>query len=141
MNCSAELTRAEILCVQTSFDRMWPNSTVMVDMFYARLFETLPEAQPLFRGDMVQLKHKFIATLAVIVGSLDNMTGLLSVIGKLAKDHVHYGVEAAHYQPVGEALFWSLAQGLGAHWTPDVEEAWQKVYGYLSERMISAAYR
>lgn len=140
MNRSAELTREEILRVQTSFDRMWPNSTVMVDLFYARLFETLPEARPLFRGDMVQLKHKFIATLAVIVGSLDNLTGLLSVTGKLAKDHVHYGVEAAHYKLMGDALFWSLAQGLGEHWTPDVEASWQKVYAFLCARMISAAY-
>jgi hemoglobin-like flavoprotein len=112
----------------------------MVDLFYARLFETLPETRPLFRGDMAQLKHKFIATLAVIVGSLDNMTGLLSVIGKLAKDHVHYGVDASHYEPVGRALFWSMEQGLGAHWAPDVEASWQKVYAFLSEQMISAAY-
>jgi hemoglobin-like flavoprotein len=140
MNRSTGLTREEILRVQSSFDQMWPNSTVMVDLFYDRLFETLPEARPLFRGDMVQLKHKFIATLAVIVGSLDNLTGLLSVIGKVAKDHVHYGVEAGHYQPVGDALFWSLQQGLGTHWTPDVEAAWQKVYAFLSQRMISEAY-
>jgi hemoglobin-like flavoprotein len=140
MSRSIGLTREEIMRVQTSFDQMWPNSSVMVDLFYARLFETLPETQPLFRGDMAQLKHKFIATLAVIVGSLDNLTGLLSVIGKLAKDHVHYGVEAAHYEPVGEALFWSLAQGLGESWTPDVEASWHKVYNFLSARMISAAY-
>jgi hemoglobin-like flavoprotein len=141
MNRSTDLTREEITRVQTSFDRMWPRSAVMVDLFYDRLFEILPETRPMFRGDMVQLKHKFIATLAVIVGSLDNITGLLSVIGKLAKDHVHYGVLETHYAPVGEALFWSLEQGLGPHWTPDVEEAWQKVYTFLSARMISAAYQ
>jgi hemoglobin-like flavoprotein len=140
MNRSTGLTREEIMRVQSSFDQMWPNSSVMVDLFYTRLFDTLPEVRPLFRGDMVQLKHKFIATLAVIVGSLDNLTGLLSVIEKLAKDHVHYGVKASHYEPVGEALFWSMAQGLGAHWTPDVETAWRKIYEFLSERMIAAAY-
>lgn len=135
------VTREQIILVQTSFDRMWPRSTVMVDLFYDRLFEMLPETRGLFRGDMAHLKHKFIATLAVVVGSLDNMTGLLSVVGKLAKDHVHYGVLETHYEPVGEALFWSLGQGLGPHWTPDVEDAWRKVYAFLSARMISAAYQ
>jgi hemoglobin-like flavoprotein len=140
MTGSLTLTRDEILRVQTSFDRMWPRSTMMVDMFYARLFETMPEARAMFRGDMVQLKHKFVATLAVIVGSLDNITGLLSVSGKLAKDHVHYGVQASHYPQVGEALLWSLEQGLGTHWTPDVKASWEKVYALLSARMISEAY-
>lgn len=141
MNRSTDLTRDEVICVQTSFDRMWPKSALMVDLFYARLFETVPETQPLFRSDMTQLKHKFIATLAVIVGSLDNMTGLLSLVGKLAKDHVHYGVLEMHYAPVGDALFWSLEQGLGPHWTPDVEASWRKLYAFLSARMIVAAYR
>jgi hemoglobin-like flavoprotein len=104
------------------------------------LFETVPDARTLFRGDMVSLKHKFISTLAVIVGSLDNVTGLLSLTDKLARDHVHYGVIAGYYQPVGDALLWSLAQGLGPHWTPDVEQAWRKVYAFLSTRMIAAAY-
>jgi hemoglobin-like flavoprotein len=140
MNLSAPFTREEISRVQTSFDQMWPNSAVMVEQFYARLFEAQPDSRALFRGDMAQLKHKFIATLAVIVGSLDNVTGLLSMIGKLAKDHVHYGVRASHYESVGEALFWSLAQGLGEHWTPDVEASWRKVYAFLSARMITAAY-
>jgi hemoglobin-like flavoprotein len=141
MTRSDGLTPAEISSVKTSFDRMWPMSTEMVDMFYDRLFEILPESRAMFRDDMVALKRKFISTLAVIVGSLDNNTGLLSVLGKLAKDHVHYGVRAEHYAVVEQALLWSLGQGLGAFWTSEVEQAWRKILALISERMIAAAYR
>jgi hemoglobin-like flavoprotein len=140
MDVSSELTAAQISNVTLSFDRMWPNSTMMADRFYDRLFEIAPETRSLFRGDLVAQKRKFISTLAVLVGSLDNMTGLLSVAGKLAADHVHYGVKAEHYDAVGEALLWSLARGLGDYWTGEVEQSWRKVFAFLSERMIEAAY-
>ena len=141
MNVSNTLTAKEIASVQASFDRMWPNSTAMADRFYNRLFEIAPETRPLFRSDLSKQKGKFISTLAVLVGSLDDVTGLLSIAGRLARDHVHYGVRAEHYQAVGEAMLWSLGQGLGPFWTDEVEAAWRKVYAFLSERMIAAAYR
>ncbi|ABD06465.1 Globin [Rhodopseudomonas palustris HaA2] len=140
MSRSHGLSPAEVAEIQNSFDRMWPRSNVMVDLFYDRLFELVPDSRPLFRDDMANLKRKFISTLAVIVGSLDNLSGLLSVADKLARDHVHYGVTASHYAPVGEALLWSMREGLGTHWTPAVEDAWTKLYVFLSGRMIAAAY-
>jgi hemoglobin-like flavoprotein len=141
MNRLDAMTSEEIANVRASFDRMWPMSAVMADRFYGRLFEIAPGSRALFRSDMTQLKGKFISTLAVLVGSLDNVTGLLSVAGKLARDHVHYGVTAEHYPAVGEALLWSLGQGLGPFWTAEVEASWRKVYAHISERMIAAAYR
>lgn len=140
MSRSLELTAGEISDVQRSFDLMWSRSGAMVDAFYARLFELVPEARELFRDDMTELKRKFISTLAVIVGSLDDITGLWSVTDKLARDHVKFGVLADHYEPVGEALLWSLQQGLGAEWTPRVASAWTKLYAVLSDRMKTAAY-
>ena len=135
------LTAKDIHDVRASFDLMWPRSTAMADQFYARLFEIAPDCKAMFRSDMANTKDKFIATLAVLVGSLDNVTGLYSIAGKLAKDHVAYGVRAEHYAPVGDALLWSLGQQLGSFWTTDVERSWQKVYALISSRMIAAAYR
>jgi nitric oxide dioxygenase len=40
---------------------------------------------------------------------------------------------------VGEALLWTLGQGLGDAFTPDVEKAWASVYGVLSGVMIEAS--
>ncbi len=35
-----------------------------------------------------------------------------------------YGVRAEAYQTVGAALLWTLGQGLGAGFTPEVKQAW-----------------
>jgi nitric oxide dioxygenase len=60
-------------------------------------------------------------------------------IRELAIRHVHYGARPEHYRAVGQALIWTLKQGLGADWTPDVEVAWTRCYQVLSETMINAA--
>lgn len=136
----ATLTAADIQRVQASFDLMWPRSTEMADQFYERLFEIAPDSRALFRSDMTRMKDKFISTLAVLVGSLDNLTGLYAVAGKLAVDHTRYGVRPDHYAPVGEALLWSLGRQLAGFWNDDVEQSWRKVYAVISARMIGAAY-
>ena len=45
-----------------------------------------------------------------------------------------------HYEPVGAALLWTLGQGLGDGFTPDVEDAWTITYTALAAAMIEAAY-
>ena len=58
----------------------------------------------------------------------------------LAKRHVSYGAQPAHYPVVGEALLWTLQRGLGDAWTDDVAAAWTAAYTTLSNFMISEAY-
>jgi nitric oxide dioxygenase len=40
---------------------------------------------------------------------------------------------------VGETLLWTLEQGLGEAFTPEVKEAWTEAYALLSGAMIAAA--
>jgi hemoglobin-like flavoprotein len=49
-------------------------------------------------------------------------------------------VKARHYPVVGAALLWTLEQGLGDNWTPEVADAWATAYSTLSGYMISEAY-
>ena len=49
-------------------------------------------------------------------------------------------MKAEDYTPVGAALLWTLQQGLGEHWTPQLEEAWGAAYTLLSGYMIGEAY-
>jgi hemoglobin-like flavoprotein len=133
------LTAEEIARVKSSFDMVFANTADITKMFYGRLFELAPECRPMFRGDTNMQKRDFIATLAVLVGSLDQMTGLLSSTDILGRNHVRYGVKPEHYPAVGEALMWSLAKGLGSQWTDDAEQAWRKVYDLIAQRMIAIA--
>jgi hemoglobin-like flavoprotein len=130
---------ADIALVKSSFDRIWPAAEHAAALFYQRLFEIAPHLRPLFRGDMAEQKQKFIATLALLVGSLDNMSDLLPRTGTLGRRHVLYGVEDSHYALVGQALLWVLERELGPDWTPATAAAWTRTYDMLSRYMIEQA--
>ncbi|MGJ5011261.1 globin family protein [Bradyrhizobium oligotrophicum] len=135
------LTADEIVHVRSSFDLVFANATQMTTTFYDRIFELAPECRTMFPADMDVLKRDFIATLAVLVGSLDQTTGLLSSTDILGRNHARYGVRPEHYPVVGEALLWTLAKGLGPQWNDEVEQAWRKVYGIIAQRMIAISAR
>ncbi len=60
---------------------------------------------------------------------------LAPVVRQLGARHASYGVRTEHYATVGAALLWTLEQGLGAKFTPEVREAWAAAYDLLSEVM------
>lgn len=134
------LTDDKIDLVQSSFAQVVPIKAQAAELFYARLFEIAPEVKPLFKGDMADQGAKLMATLGVVVNGLRDLPALLPVASALAERHVGYGVTAEHYAPVGEALTWTLGQGLGDAFTPEVEAAWAEAYALLSGAMIAAAY-
>jgi nitric oxide dioxygenase len=94
----------------------------------------------MFPDDMTEQRNKLMATLAVVVNGLSDLDSVLPAASALAKRHVAYGAKPAHYPIVGGALLWTLEQGLGEAWTPDVVAAWTAAYGTLSDCMISEAY-
>jgi hemoglobin-like flavoprotein len=132
-----DLNADDIERVRRSFDRIWSISARTADLFYDRLFEIAPDVRILFRHDMDEQKRKFMSTLAVIVGSLDDTGKIAPLTGTLARHHADYGVRPAHYAIVGDALLWSLEQGLGDDWTPPVAASWSKAYGVISAIMIA----
>jgi hemoglobin-like flavoprotein len=89
---------------------------------------------------MTEQGRKLMATLGVVVNSLDKLEAILPAASALAKRHVDYGVKAEDYTPVGAALLWTLEQGLGKVWTPELAQAWGAAYALLSDYMIGEAY-
>ena len=134
------MTPTQIALVQSSFAKVAPIASDAAALFYDRLFATLPEARPLFKGDMDEQGRKLMATLTAVVGSLDRLDAVLPTAKALAIRHVGYGVRPEHYEPVGAALLWTLEQGLGPDFNSDTSEAWRTAYGVLSSAMIQAAY-
>src|SRR5215204_7719361 len=74
-----------------------------------------------------------------LIWSLDDQTKLLPAIEMLAKQHVHYGVQPAHYATLGQALMWTLEHRLDRDWTDATTAAWARAYGMLSRHMIEHA--
>jgi hemoglobin-like flavoprotein len=134
------MTSDQIDLVQASFAKVVPIADVAAGLFYGRLFEIAPEVKPLFRNDMREQGRKLMTTLGLVVGSLKNLEAVLPAAKALAVKHVGYGVTAAHYEPVGAALIWTLEKGLGDDFTFETKKAWISTYGTLSGLMIAAAY-
>lgn len=125
--------------VQASFAMVEPIAEQTADMFYDKLFELEPSLRELFPEDMSEQKKKLMATLKVAVTTLDHPDKLVPVVEDLGRRHKDYGVTDDNYDTVASALLWTLEQGLGEQFTPDVEEAWIAVYGVLSGAMKAAA--
>jgi hemoglobin-like flavoprotein len=110
------------------------------NLFYNRLFEIAPQVKHMFRNPMEEQSKKLISMITYVIRKLDKLDDIIDEVGKLAKRHVQYGVEPEHYLIVGNALIWTLAQGLGKYWSEEVREAWAKCYSILSNAMIEASY-
>src|SRR5688572_27135994 len=134
------MTPQDVKLVQDSFAKVAPISEKAAELFYGRLFEIAPQVRAMFPDDMTEQRKKLMATLAIVVNGLTNLEAILPAAGALAKRHVNYGAEPAHYPVVGEALLWTLEKGLGEAWTPEVATAWTGAYTTLSGFMISEAY-
>jgi hemoglobin-like flavoprotein len=133
------MTPDQIKLVQYSFAKVAPISEMAADLFYGRLFATAPQVRSLFPDDMTEQRRKLMATLAVVVKGLDDPDTLLPAARALGRRHIEYGAEPAHFPVVGEALLWTLEQGLGESWTPDVAAAWSAAYAMLSDVMIGSS--
>jgi len=73
------------------------------------------------------------------VNGLSRLDTLMPAVRALGKRHAAYDVHEEHFAPVGAALLWTLEQGLGDDFTPEVKDAWATAYGVLSSVMIQAA--
>lgn len=101
-----------IALARAGFARVVPIRDIAAALFYGRLLETYPTTRP---------------------------ETILPAAEDLARRHVGYGVTKAQYATVGAALLWTLRQGLGEAFTPEVEAAWAAAYVLLSGAMIAAA--
>ena len=133
------MTPSQIAAVQDSFARVVPIKEQAAALFYDRLFAIDPPTRALFKGDVAEQGKKLMAALAMVVGGLRDLPAILPAVQDLARRHNGYGVEDRHYQSVGEALLWTLEQGLGVAYTAEVREAWTTAYITLAGAMTTAA--
>ena len=134
------MTPQQIGLVQQSFAQVVTIREQAAALFYQRLFTVDPSTRAMFRGDLRAQGAKLMAAIATVVRSLTKLDTILDDIRALARRHVHYGVAEHHYASVGAALLWSLEQGLGSAFTPEVKKAWAAAYEILSGAMIEAAH-
>lgn len=124
-----------------------PIADTAADLFYRRLFEIEPAYRSLFPEDLTKQKRKLVTMLAFVVKSIDWMAAqwqdevppeedlCLVVLAMGRRHHELYHIPDASYDAVGAALLWTLDQGLGAAFTPEVRDAWTRLYGVVALTM------
>jgi hemoglobin-like flavoprotein len=135
------MTPDQIKLVQQSWARVTPIADVAATLFYQRLFELDPSLRSMFKRDMKEQQRMLMQVLAVAVSSLNNLEKLLPTVQALGRRHSGYGVTAQHYVTVGEALLWTLEQGLGEEFNAEVRKAWTLTYLTLAGTMQAAAQK
>lgn len=129
----------QVTLVRHSWHQVQALGPTAAALFYEQLFALNPQLRPLFRGNLAQQGERLLAMLDTAVAGLAQPAQLLPVLQALGRRHVAYGVEAAHYDQVGQALLATLALGLGEAFTPELRSAWEAVYGLVSQTMLAAA--
>src|SRR5690606_27728463 len=121
------------------------------DLFYRRLFEIKPEYRSLFPEQMDKQKQKLVRMLQFIVKSMDWMSeqwrdevapedDLCLVVLAMGRRHDQlYKIPEEAYAPVGDALMWTLDQGLGDAFSDEVRASWVRLYNVVSTTMKMGA--
>lgn len=129
----------EIILVQQTWQKVVPIKEAAAELFYGKLFELDPSLRALFKGNIKEQGRKLMTMISTAVNGLTRLEQLLPAVQDLGRRHVGYGVTNAHYDTVATALIWTLEQGLGPTFTPDVKAAWVKTYTVLAKTMQDAA--
>ena len=126
--------------VKETWQKVAPMADTAARLFYDRLFEIDATTRPLFKTtNLAEQRRKLIQALTVVVQGLDHLEALVPTLADLGRRHAQYGVTDGHYDTVGAALLWTLEQGLGSGWTPEVKAAWSDAYALLADVMRAAA--
>ena len=134
------MTPKQVQLVQKTWKLVAPISEQAAELFYGRLFQLDPSVRRLFKSDMKQQGRKLMQSLAIVVNGLTDTEKLVPVLEEMGRRHLDYDVFEQHYDTVGAALLWTLEQGLGDAYTPEVAEAWTAAYSLAADVMKSAAY-
>jgi hemoglobin-like flavoprotein len=132
------MTADEIALVRQSFEQIAPHAERVGTALYERLFAEDPSLRLLFRTDMRTQVGHFMAAVAMVVRSLDDLGPILGHIEALGRRHVTYGVEPRHIAAAGGALLATLEAELGEAFIPEMRAAWANAYTTLAGAMIAA---
>lgn len=133
------MTPEQIQSVKKSFALVRPISNQAGMLFYGRLFELDPSLRAMFAEDITEQSRKLMQMIGTVVANLDKLQAIVPAVQELGARHKGYGVTDRHYETVAAALLWTLKEGLGSAFTPEVEGAWTSAYVILADTMKAAA--
>jgi hemoglobin-like flavoprotein len=133
------MTPHQIQLVQKTWALAEPLGDTVTTLFYGRLFELDPSLRSMFKKDMLQQGRTLRAMLSMVITGLTQADKLKPALEASGRRHVDYGTQDSQYDTVGEALIWTLEQGLRQHFTGDARTAWKEAYEFMADTMKRAA--
>lgn len=133
------MTPEQKILVADSFAQVRPIASTAAALFYDRLFALDPSLRPLFKGDLTEQGRKLMAVMAAAVANLHRLEDIVPALRDLGRRHAGFGVKSTDYDTVARALLWTLEQGLGADFTPEIRDAWAACYTILAGEMRAGA--
>jgi Hemoglobin-like flavoprotein len=134
------MTQHQINLIRSSWAKVSAIDPVVVgNLFYGKIFEIAPGARDMFKDPISEQSKKVFAMLNYVISKLDRLGDIIGEVEKLARRHATYGVKEEHYTVVGDALLWTLEQGLSNDWNEELKQAWAECYSTLATAMINAA--
>ena len=106
---------------------------------YFKNFEIV--LRPMFKSaSMTEQSIKLGCMLSYVISKFESKDDMMGEVKALAERHTKYGVKDEHYKAVGEALIWTLEQGLGEYWDEALNMAWKNFYETLSSAMMASQH-
>src|SRR5687768_17463843 len=129
----------EIAMLDESLRLLGSRTDRMVGYFYAAIFLEAPELRSLFPAAMDQQRDRFFRALTGAVRHFAEPDRLVPMLHRLGRDHRKFGVRAEDYDVVGRALISTLRRFGDDIWVPELDQAWQRAYGYMADTMLDGA--
>ncbi|XP_038263253.1 neuroglobin isoform X1 [Dermochelys coriacea] len=147
---SGRLSSTEQALIRESWQKVSSNLLQHGTILFTRLFNLDPDLLPLFQYNCRQfsspqeclsspefLDHirKVMLVIDAAVTHLENLSSLEEYLANLGKKHQAVGVKVDSFSAVGESLLFMLEKCLGTAFSPDMREAWTRLYGAVVKAM------
>jgi len=136
---SIDRGKTQVELVKDSFAELSKQGEALSTRFYERFFLQYPQIVPLFEGvSTTGQQKKFLASLVLIVQSLDQKEIFNDYLLGLSERHIHYGVKKEYYPMIVENLLAVFAEFSGKKWTAQLSQAWENTLNSITAVMLSA---
>ncbi len=128
-----------IALVQDSLELLLQEEETVVALFHDRLAALDPALRARFTSGAAGDGHDFLAALSLGVRGLAGPQTVIPAIKSIGRAHALQGIQCHHYQLIGEAMLWAVAQLQGDAFDGPVAAAWAEAFYLLAGLMKEAA--
>ncbi|ETI31705.1 hypothetical protein F441_21235 [Phytophthora nicotianae CJ01A1] len=109
--------------------------TELYDVFYAYLEEHGGDLKHVFRSSM-HVRGRVLVHISAGMRTMLASENIAEKILALTKTHRRFGVKLEHFDCVGRALLQAMEKTSGENWSPEIDDAWRRMYSHSSVILI-----